>query len=82
MLQRLAKESGIQKNRVSPHIIRHSFATHLLEKGVDLRLIQESLVNSDISSTQIYTHLDSNRLKKVLEDKHSLKKNIDKLIKI
>ena len=82
MLQRLAKESGIQKNRVSPHIIRHSFATHLLEKGVDLRLIQESLGHSDISTTQIYTHLDSNRLKKVLEDKHSLKKNIDKLIKI
>ena len=81
-LQRLAKESGIQKNRVSPHIIRHSFATHLLEKGVDLRLIQESLGHSDISTTQIYTHLDSNRLKKVLEDKHSLKKNIDKLIKI
>ena len=74
MLQRLAKESGIQKNRVSPHIIRHSFATHLLEKGVDLRLIQESLGHSDISTTQIYTHLDSNRLKKVLEDKHSLKK--------
>ena len=82
LLQNLAITVGIEKDRVSPHVIRHSFATHLLEKGVDLRLIQESLGHKDISTTEIYTHLDSKRLKNVFENKHSLKKDLDKLIKI
>ena len=82
LLQNLAISVGIEKDRVSPHVLRHSFATHLLEKGVDLRLIQESLGHKDISTTEIYTHLDRKHLKNALENKHSLKKDIDKLIKI
>ncbi len=72
ILKNLVKESGINKN-VSPHTFRHSFATHLLENGADLRAIQQMLGHESITTTEIYMHLDNSYLKTVVEKFHPRK---------
>ncbi len=71
-LKEIAIEAGLDAERVSPHVLRHAFASHLLDRGADLRAVQQLLGHADISTTEIYTHVLEERLKKLVHDHHPL----------
>jgi integrase/recombinase XerD len=73
-LKALAREAGLAPDAISPHVLRHGFASHLLAGGADLRAVQQMLGHADISTTQIYTHVQAERLREAVESHHPLAK--------
>lgn len=72
LLKDLAVKAGVDPRKLSPHVLRHAFATHLVSHGADLRTVQQLLGHADIATTEIYTHVESERLKRLVAEKHPL----------
>lgn len=72
LIKALAADAGLPPDRISPHVLRHAFATHLLEGGADLRALQAMLGHADIATTEIYTHVDASRLVELVNTRHPL----------
>ena len=72
LLKQLARDAGLDASRISPHTLRHAFATHMLERGADLRAVQTLLGHADIATTQIYTHVLDAQMQQLVEDHHPL----------
>ena len=79
LLRALAVDAGVPPERVSPHVLRHAFATHLLEGGADLRALQTMLGHADIATTEIYTHVETSRLVELVSTRHPLAEMPDRV---